>query len=142
MLYELGFDAAVQRLVEQFQGRYDVRFYFQTDGDKRPLDDAMRTLLFNIVRELMVNVVKHAKAETATISVLRDANEIKIAVKDDGKGFDTTEIRPNGSNEGFGILNIFERLNTLGGRIDIQSVINSGTTVLVTVPWNLQALNN
>jgi signal transduction histidine kinase len=96
----------------------------------------MRILLFNVVRELMVNVVKHAKAQTGAISVLRDANEIKITVEDDGIGFDTTQIRPNGSNEGFGILNISERLNSIGGRIEIKSVINSGTAVLVTVPWN------
>ena len=142
MLYELGFDAAVQRLVEQYQDRYDVRFCFQSDEEKRPLDDGMRILLFNIVRELMVNVVKHAKAETATISVLRAADEIKIAVKDDGIGFDDTKIRPKSSDEGFGILSITERVNSIGGRMEIQSQINSGTTVIVTVPWNSVTNNN
>ena len=142
MLYELGFDAAVQRLVEQYQDRYDVRFCFQSDGEKRPLDDGMRILLFNVVRELMVNVVKHAKAETATISVLRDADEIKIAVKDDGMGFDDTKIGSKSSDEGFGILSITERVNSIGGRMEIQSQINSGTTVIVTVPWNSVTNNN
>jgi PAS domain S-box-containing protein len=136
MLYELGFYAAVQQLVEQFLEKYNISFDFIRDGEGGPIDQGMCILLFNVVRELMVNVVKHAKAQTAAISLLRDANEIKITVEDYGIGYDTTQIRPNGSNEGFGILNISERLHSIGGRIEIKSVINSGTTVFVTVPWN------
>ncbi|MGO9377143.1 MAG: PAS domain S-box protein [Dissulfurispiraceae bacterium] len=134
ILYEIGFYAAVQRLAGQFQGKYNIKFDFFSDGEEEPIDDEMRSLLFNVVRELLVNIVKHAKAERATISLLGDANEINITVADNGIGFDTTENRPEGSNEGFGILNISERLSSIGGRIEIKSAINAGTTVLVKVP--------
>ena len=134
MLYELGFYAAVKRLAEQYQEKYNISFHFIGNGESVSPDQEMSILLFNAVRELMVNIVKHAKAKRATVSVMEDADEIKIIVEDDGIGFDTTRLRPDGSNEGFGILNIAERLSGIGGWIKIQSAPNAGTTVLLAVP--------
>jgi PAS domain S-box-containing protein len=134
MLYELGFHAALQRLAEQFREKYNIRFHFISDGERGLIDQGMSILLYNVVRELMVNIVKHGKAKIAKVSVMEYADEIKIIVEDDGIGFDTTRLRPDGSNEGFGILNIAERLSSIGGRIEIQSAPNTGTTVLLAVP--------
>ncbi len=134
MLYELGFNAAIARLMEQFKGRYDVDFHLETSGTERNLDDGMRIFLFNIARELVVNVVKHARASKAMVKIEHSSDHIKITVEDDGIGYDPSDIRSD-RNEGFGLLNLCERINSFGGRIEITAHINSGTTVTAIVPY-------
>ena len=135
ILYELGFWAAVEWLAEQIQERHGLRVGLQDDGQPRPMDENVRILLFRAVRELLINVVKHARAGNVVISVRREYDRIRIEVGDDGIGCDISRL---GSLDeiggGFGLLNVQERLEYLGGDMQIASEPGQGTRVILNAP--------
>ncbi len=135
ILYELGFEAAVEWLTEQTQEQYGIACDFEDDGQPKPLNDDMRVLLFTAVRELLFNVVKHAKAEKAKVSVQREGGNIQVSVEDDGVGFNASEIQSYASaSGGFGLFSIRERLKYLGGYLTIESTQGRGTRVILMAP--------
>jgi PAS domain S-box-containing protein len=134
VLYELGFEDAIEWLTDQMQGQHNTVFSFQTDGQPKPLGSDIRVLLFHAVRELLVNTVKHAKAQEVTVSLERQDSQIIIRVEDDGTGFDRAADRSRDSKGGFGLFNIRERIAYFGGRMDIESGNGFGTRVTLSAP--------
>ncbi len=128
ILYELGFEAALEWLARQHRERYGISVEMIDDRQPKPLSDDVRVLLFRAVRELLVNVSKHAQADSITISVAREASDIRVVVEDDGIGFDISKAKVG---EGFGIFNIRERLELLGGSVDMKSEPGRGTQVIL-----------
>ena len=135
VLYELGFEAAVEWLGEQFQKQHGILFSTEMDDQQKPLKDDIRILLFSAVRELLINVAKHAQASRTKISIWRNCDTIRVKVEDDGIGFNGFK---NGSsvsrNGGFGLFSIRERLNHLGGHLEIESEPDRGTRVTLAAP--------
>jgi PAS domain S-box-containing protein len=137
VLYELGFEAAVEWLVRKTREQHKISAEFVTDGRTKPLEHNVRVLLFQAVRELLVNVAKHAKAHNVTVSAKRVADEIQISVEDDGIGFDPSELGSRGyKTGGFGLFSVRERLGHIGGRLDIDSAPDSGTKITLVAPIN------
>jgi signal transduction histidine kinase len=135
VLYEVGFEAALEWLAEHIQEQYGLSCTFEEDGESRQLDENVRVLLFQAVRELLINVVKHARAHHARISVRREDDHIRITVQDDGVGFDPSELRSHaGSGGGFGLFNIRERLDYLGGELRIDSEPGRATRMILIAP--------
>ncbi len=132
ILYDLGLDAALQWLVEQVQAQHGIVCKFEDDNQPKPLGDDARGLLFWVVRELLINVVKHAKARTATVSICRDDDELRVSVEDDGVGFDTSEI--DRRNRGFGLFSIRQLLTEFGGQVEVESKPGQGTRVTLVAP--------
>ena len=135
-LYELGLEAAVREwLNEEVQQKHGIKTKFDDDAQPKPLDDDVCVLLYRAVRELLINVVKHAHAHCVKVSICRDNDNIRINVVDDGVGF---KPPPDGfgSNKtaGFGLFSIRERLSYFGGNIDIESKHGEGTQVTLVVP--------
>ncbi len=95
----------------------------------------MKIHLFRIVQECLTNVVKHARARTVRVSIGRDRDWISIMVADDGTGFDASEaFMREGGKKGFGLFSIRERLQHLGGSLDIDSKVGRGTRVTLLAP--------
>jgi signal transduction histidine kinase len=138
ILYELGLEAAVDSLVEQVQSQHGLNIDLEDDGQWKPLGNDVRVVLFQAVRELLVNVVKHAQASSVKVSIRRDGGCIRISIEDNGVGFDASRIGPNlsGANT-FGLFNIRERLKHLGGHLEIESGHGDGTSVTVLAPLSL-----
>lgn len=135
ILYELGLEAAVQSLCEEFQSCYRISFDFQDEGGAKPLRDELRTLLYQGVRELLVNIVKHSRASSVSVTVARDGEGIRITVTDNGIGFDcTARTFVTCKNGGFGLFSISERLDYLGGKLLVESAAGTGTTVTLLAP--------
>jgi PAS domain S-box-containing protein len=136
ILYELGFEAAVAEwLDEQIREKHGIETEFIDDGQPKPLDDDISVLLFRDVRELLINVVKHAQADKVKVAVRRIDNEIYVSVEDDGVGFNISEITSIATKtRGFGLFSIRERLEQLGGRLEIDSKPGCGTRVTVIAP--------
>ncbi len=135
LLYEIGLEAAVERLTEQMQKQPGVSSSFEDDGQRKPLNDDVRVLLFQIARELLVNVVKHAQAHQARVCIKRHKDDLRITVEDDGVGFDPSRVSSDRQgNNGFGLFSIRERLHYIGGQIEIESESGRGTRVIATVP--------
>jgi PAS domain S-box-containing protein len=135
-LYELGLEAAIREyLNEKIQQKHGIETEFADDAMPMPLDDDVRALLYRAVRELLINIVKHAKAQHAKISIWKDDNNICIKVADDGIGFQQSiEELSSGKTAGFGLFSIHERLSYLGGSIEIESKLGAGTQVTLVAP--------
>lgn len=135
ILYKLGLEPAVEWLLENLKKEHGIAYQFKLKGKSKLLDDDISSLLFRAVRELLINVVKHAKADEVKISIRKQDEQIKISVEDNGVGFDSSQIKPVSKQaKGFGLFSIRERLSYQGGKLDIKSVIGHGTGVTITAP--------
>lgn len=135
VLYEIGLEAAIDWLAEQTQEKYGLRCVTEISRMRRPIREDRRVILFQAVRELLVNVAKHAYATEARITFRADRARITIGVADNGCGFDVSSlIVPRSMGQGFGLFSIRERLTLLGGDLKIDSVPGQGTTAIVTMP--------
>jgi len=141
LLYEFGLEAAVRGLAEEFQRQHGIAAVFNDDGTAKPLDNDIRGVLFQAVRELLLNVAKHARARTVRISIDRRPNTVAITVEDDGVGFREDEIGPHQYRPGgFGLFNIRERLRHLGGQLDIDSQPGSGARLTLIAPLTMERM--
>ncbi len=135
VLYALGLEPAIEWLIEQFQKQHNIVIDFVRDDEEKPLDDDMRALLFKSTRELLFNSIKHAKAHLITITIRRVDSFLKIDIIDDGVGFNSQNVSLSMTNTGgFGLFNIRERLEHLGGHMWIKSKPGHGTQVTVDAP--------
>jgi len=135
-LYELGLEAAVREyLHEEIQQKHEIKTEFEDDAQPKPLDEDVCALLYRAVRELLINVVKHAQAQCVKVSICKSNNKIRINVIDDGVGFKSpAEGFASGKTAGFGLFSIRERLSYLGGGVDIESKPGKGTQVTLAAP--------
>lgn len=98
-------------------------------------DEDIRVLLYQIVRELLFNVVKHAETDHASVKAERTDGHLRILICDEGRGFDVEEAaRRTGHDAGFGLFSIRDRLHLLRGRIDIDSAPGKGTCITLLMP--------
>jgi CheY-like chemotaxis protein len=99
------------------------------------LSDDHAVLVYQCVRELLLNTVKYARVEAADVTVTQDADGLKVTVADEGIGFDPSALRvAGGPGGGFGLLGIRERLESVGGRLEIASAPGDGSRFTLTVP--------
>ena len=102
------------------------------------LDDDIRVLLFRNVRELLINVIKHAEANKVKVSISRDNDYIKVRVEDNGVGFNPVEVTAMAAKRAeFGLFSIRERLEQLGGMIEIDSEPGSGSKITMRAPLKI-----
>lgn len=138
VLYDLGLEAAIEWLVDQMQEHYRLSVQFSDDHQSKPMDESVRVLVFQATRELLFNVVKHAHAHQAWISLKRKDDAIQMEIADDGIGLEQSMQRKRGRKKGgFGLFSIQERLKHFGGRLDIGSVAGKGTRIALVAPMHL-----
>ncbi|MDD5677097.1 MAG: PAS domain S-box protein [Kiritimatiellae bacterium] len=136
MLYELGLMPALDDLVDKFRKQHGMDIRLNGVGTPGPMQNVLRGLLFQSTRELIVNALKYAGPCRIDITVRREDSFIHICVKDNGAGFDPERRRSHesGIKGGFGLFNIRERVEGLGGSFDIHSEKGRGTTASIKVP--------
>lgn len=144
ILYELGFETAVAEwLTERMQEKHGIATEFEDDEQPRPLDDDIRVLLFRDVRELLINVVKHASAKKVKVSIRKVGSQIQVIVEDNGWGFDPEKVAAAAPRKGgFGLFSIRERLKQLGGHFEIESAPGYGCKVTMTAPLKQESIND
>jgi len=106
------------------------------DSDSEPivLDEEVLTVTYQSIHELLFNVLKHAKTKQARLSLKCQHQFLEAVVTDCGAGFDVRHRSPTSKEGGFGLLNIQERVELLGGRLEISSQVGNGTCSKVTMP--------
>jgi PAS domain S-box-containing protein len=134
ILYELGFLAAVEWLAEEMQRRYQLHVVVRRTGAPPELDSELRIMLFRVVQELLMNVVKHARTTQATVHVDVDEGSIRVTVADEGCGFAESPAQPSDTMGGFGLFSIRERMQYFGGHLHIISEMGTGTRATVDLP--------
>jgi signal transduction histidine kinase len=138
-LHESGLIEALRWLAERVSEQQRLVVTVEDDGQAKPLEDQVTVLLFQTVRELLQNVVKHARSKRATVRCSMHDEVFCLDVIDPGVGFEVQIVNRLPTRQGgFGLFNIRERLKLMGGSVDIHSIIGEGTTVRIRVPLKPQ----
>lgn len=104
------------------------------DDVSRVPDATIREMLFQIIRELLFNVVKHAGVDEATVQISESDDGLTVSVIDAGSGFDADRMGRDDAEEGFGLPAIRDRIKLIGGQLEIQSAPEEGTRATIRVP--------
>lgn len=135
VLRELGLGAAVESLCERLGKESGVRFSVEVKTEPNSLTEELRILLFQAVRELCANVVKHARAPSAEVRLHAERDRIRIVVDDEGEGFDSSDCAHSFTRDGgFGLFAIREMSSQIGGSFEIESAPGNGTSAVLTAP--------
>ena len=136
LLYEIGLESAIKSwLKTEIQKNAGLKCEFTSDDKKIELDEDIKVVLFKATCELLINIVKHAGAKTVKVGIAKRDNEIEVTVEDDGAGFDVSKLGlPSGKEGGFGLFSIKERLEYIGGQLEIESSPVKGTRVVMKAP--------
>jgi PAS domain S-box-containing protein len=134
VLYDGGLTPALNWLASRVREEQGLIVDVQASVAVEPPED-LRAFLFESVRELLFNIVKHSGVRRAAVRMSGSASELEVIIEDTGRGFDFSRIGPT-SNGGFGLFSIRERINLLGGAFDVQTAFGKGTRIRLTVLLN------
>ena len=137
VLDEFGLVTALKNMCEEISANTDIILQYSYEGKFNDLDKRLTIYIFRIMQEALNNIVKHAHASKADVSLIREKNLILLKISDHGKGWNSD--RPN-KNAGNGIPNMRERIRLLDGKIDIKSKPDIGTQINIEIP--LKTLTN
>jgi two-component system, chemotaxis family, CheB/CheR fusion protein len=142
MLDELGLASAIEWIADEMHEMYKIDVTVVDDGKPKPMNPTVNATLFRAVRELLINIAKHAHVEKATVTTTRgEGNLLIITVSDSGAGFNPEALTETPESVGFGLLSVRERINLLGGSMKIISTPGQGTSVVLNVPLITDIVN-
>jgi PAS domain S-box-containing protein len=136
VLHHSDFTETLRWLAGQIEAKHGLAVHVRARGTVDLPSETLANLLYRTAQELLFNVVKHARAKEADITLRQHGHCIGLSVSDQGRGFDPQQLR---AMTGYGLLSIRERIELLGGRVKIRSAPGEGSTVLVIVPNSLTA---
>jgi signal transduction histidine kinase/streptogramin lyase len=135
LLDELGLVAALRGYAEGQSVRTGVAISVEANEGAETLRPDTSITAFRIVQEAVNNTLRHAAAKTITVSVRADANRLLLSVRDDGRGFDVAEaLRRAATGRHLGLLGMRERVEALGGRLEIESTAGQGSEIRASIP--------
>jgi two-component system CheB/CheR fusion protein len=134
VLEQLGLVAAIEWLGEEMRKTYQLEVQFKDDMHPKPLDSVVAYILFRAVRELLINVARHANVKIAQVATRSAGGYLTVRVRDQGIGF-ASPGQSSGS-AGLGLAGLRERIAHIGGTFTIKSERNRGTTATIQVPTN------
>lgn len=143
LLDDLGLVAATRWLTYNNLEQAGVMVNFKTIGQERRLPARLETTLFRVIQEAISNIVRHAHAKNAQVSLHFKKNTIEARVRDNGKGFDVNEaISSKDRPRGLGLLGMKERVKLVNGALNIQSrPAGGGTKINIIIPVDEDASN-
>jgi len=135
LLDEVGLQSALQWYIDGFSERSKIKVDLELPDDFGRLPRNLEITLFRVVQECLTNIHRHSESSTAAIRVARSENEVRLEVRDAGKGIpaEAQTSLSSGKLSGVGLRGMHERLRQMGGHLDVQSNGN-GTLVLATLP--------
>ena len=137
ILREAGLPAGLEWLARWMAQKHGLTVELNVDPKAQPQREDLRVLLFESVRELLFNVIKHAGVKVARVEMASRKDHLRLTVSDDGAGFSRPEVlRPDGSPlaGGFGLWSIRERVLLLGGSLDVETSPGQGTRITLVAP--------
>lgn len=137
LLDEIGFASAAQWFVEGFAKRSNIEVQCRIHRPKERLSKEYELVLFRILQEGLTNVHRHSGASLAEVAFQVEHTELELQISDNGIGFDEQkmqEVHKSGGSLGVGITGMRERVQRIGGRLEISSVAAVGTTLKVVLP--------
>lgn len=137
-LDHFGLVTALRLLCSEFEKLYGVQIQFDTDvAPHKRFDPDMEIALYRIAQEALTNCGKHAQAKAAYLKLAENKDELSVSFRDNGAGFSVSSyLDPRATDKHFGLINMRERTELLGGKFDIESSPGKGTSIRATVPLN------
>jgi len=138
-LEDLGFILALEMLTREADQRETLSVHFASAGSTRRLPPDMELATYRIVQEALNNVIQHAQATHARVTVSFEAEHLTLSVRDDGQGFKAPDLPDALARQGhFGLMGIQERALLYGGQLAIRSALGEGTEITVCLPYPSQ----
>jgi CheY-like chemotaxis protein len=141
-LYEAGLAAGLAWLARWMHEKHGLTVSVRLDERAATEREDVTVLLFQSVRELLFNVVKHADVNEASVTLARtDDDTLRITVSDRGKGFDSAASinAEDDDGAGFGLFSIRERLSLMGGKFEFRSVLGRGSQFVLVAPIHVSS---
>lgn len=133
ILYDAGLPAAAQFLATQMQ-RHGLKVHVTQMENPPRLPDEVAIILYESLRELLINVHRHAGADTAQVTLDRHGDQFSVTVRDQGVGFDPAAGREDAAAAGkYGLFSVRERLEAIGGRFDLRAAPGEGACATLSV---------
>lgn len=133
VLYELGLSPALEWLAEEIEQTFRLRVTVKDDRKSRALSQEARSILFRGVRELLINVAKHAETDAAEVESVCKDGWIRVSVSDRGIGYDPAAMASS-YKRGLGLIGLAERLSFIGGSMDVCSSPGHGSRTVLRAP--------
>lgn len=130
-LERLGLIDAVEQFCNQMQNSGNFEIDFQQYGFETRLPQKLELLTYRIIQELLNNIIKYAEAKEVLLQLSKNENQLSITIEDDGKGFDISGIK---NKDGIGLHSMQNRIELLGGKMDIDSSLGNGTSINIELP--------
>jgi PAS domain S-box-containing protein len=135
VLYDAGFGPALQWLARNFLDKHGLQVDVRFSPTGEPQSHDVRVFMFDAVREVLFNVVKHADVNVAHVDCFRGSDgRVQVVVRDEGKGFDPVRLQTRETSQGFGLFSIQQRLKHIGGRLEADSTPGQGTRITIVGP--------
>jgi signal transduction histidine kinase len=138
ILYDFGFEAALEELLEKVEDRYGMQVRYHKAGDSVKLAKGTQVLLYTMAREIIMNVVKHSHCKHLNATLENQEQQLTLTLQDDGIGFDSSSLEKKIKKDGgFGLFSIRERIRHFGGKFILESTPGKGTRVVLSVPCEM-----
>jgi PAS domain S-box-containing protein len=135
VLYEIGLKAAVETLLQSdLVKRCGIRCRLIAPERPMNIETDIRVALYQATRELLINAIKHSKAREIEVHLCRTHDTASVTVRDDGVGFNLSQVKLPGKEGGFGLFHIRENIGGIGGEFTIESKPGKGTSATACVP--------
>jgi len=131
MLDDLGLAPTINRYIEALKTQTNIDFRLNTSGMEERLEPYLEVMIFRAIQELLGNVIRHSQASQVKIQMDAAGGEVKVTVDDNGKGFNVETLS---ETTGMGLKVIRDRVDMIGGEMDVDSVLGQGTRVTFTMP--------
>ncbi len=139
-LDDLGLPAALRWYAGEIQERANLNVQVEVTGTEQAITAEIKIAIFRVIQEALTNVIKHAQASSARVSLTYGERNVRVQVHDDGCGFNVQRVgaadRPS-----WGLTGMRERASLLGGEFILDSQIGAGTQICISIPYQLNGLS-
>lgn len=132
-----GLAASFRWLATHMAETHGLRVRLNAQSDFHSTSQDLQVLLFQLVRELLFNVIKHAGVNQAEVILFEEGEHVVIRVVDQGCGFNLSQLQQTGRDKGFGLYSVRERLALFGGQLVIETKPGQGVRATIAVPKDL-----
>lgn len=129
VLDDLGVEPAIKTYIENFTEHFGIQVHLEGHLKER-LGSMKETVIYRIIQEGLTNIAKYADVDDAVITFTDDSKKVIIIIRDQGIGFDRAEL----VHSGVGLFSMEERANSVGGSLQVDSVLGKGTTLTLSIP--------
>lgn len=128
--FDFDLKTNIQQLVNRIQQTQQFELKFDYWGQNEKLPRAIEVTVYRLIQELLSNILKHAKASIAYLQLNQNEESLSLLLEDDGRGFNPEQL----ASKGLGLQNIKERIKTLNGQFEINSQVERGTSIVISIP--------